>query len=334
MDQTIVAIGRNSTPQPTSASCQSRRGVEPQVVGPWQDDYTGRESWRPIAFQRSLLACRHPTAEPAPAASPNRSGRSRPQRTVSCCAQTSVQLFNQLRDEGYSHEERGCVAGAYTLALDLFTCLFQPPGKPFLDHLVGTASVLASLHAAAKLVAAGVLHAAYVEGDFGGIGAGLSKARRARVRRTVGVEVEAYVARYTTLEWSTQTIPALRDDVETCAPIDRAILLMRLANELEFYTDLATLHYRPNTEGHRAYIEHYGPAMIDIASKLGSPVLAAALTRAFKEVVSADVVRAPLGSRCTRTRAYLIAPRSYRKQPVLAVWDHIVRQTRRFKARG
>ncbi|MDR3414714.1 MAG: glycosyltransferase [Nevskia sp.] len=50
---------------------------------------------------------------------------------------------------------------AYRVALVLFNSLYRPCGRPFINHLVGTASVLAYYQFNAGIVAAGMLHAAY-----------------------------------------------------------------------------------------------------------------------------------------------------------------------------
>jgi (p)ppGpp synthase/HD superfamily hydrolase len=58
-------------------------------------------------------------------------------------AQTNVQLFTQLRSEGYPETERELARDAYEFSIRLFTGLYLPSGKAFIDHLVGTASILA-----------------------------------------------------------------------------------------------------------------------------------------------------------------------------------------------
>ena len=90
-------------------------------------------------------------------------------------AQTNVQLFNQLRSQGYSQNDRERVREAYEFAMRLFTGLFLPSGKTFIDHLVGTASILTSLRMPVEVVVAGLIHAAYLRrfwsqqnGDVGG----------------------------------------------------------------------------------------------------------------------------------------------------------------------
>ncbi len=82
-------------------------------------------------------------------------------------AQTNIQLFNQLRQDGYSDADLILVRNAYELAMVLFTGRFQPSGKSFIAHVVGTASILAWLRLPAPVVAAGLLHNVYENGDFG-----------------------------------------------------------------------------------------------------------------------------------------------------------------------
>lgn len=73
-------------------------------------------------------------------------------------AQTNLQLFNQLRLNGYSNTELACIFNAYKLVVSLYTACFRPSGKTFIAHLVGTATILSFLRAPASVVAAGLLH--------------------------------------------------------------------------------------------------------------------------------------------------------------------------------
>jgi (p)ppGpp synthase/HD superfamily hydrolase len=231
-------------------------------------------------------------------------------------AQTNVQLFNQLRSEGYSKKDRECVRAAYEFGMRLFTGLFLPSGKTFIDHLVGTASILASLHVSVNVVAAGLIHAAYLHGDFGGIRQGISKTKRKQVKDAVGEEVEEYVARYdrTPLNW--KTIAALRDILAELGPVNRDVLLMRLANELEHELDLGGLYFargEKEQKGHQRHIERYGPVMADLAERLGFRSLSDEMTAVFANVVSAQIPLEPrIGGR--EHVAYLIVPRSYRQR--------------------
>ncbi|HEY2988590.1 MAG TPA: HD domain-containing protein [Candidatus Binatia bacterium] len=229
-------------------------------------------------------------------------------------AQTNVQLFNQLRSEGYSKEERERVLEAYELGMRLFTGLFLPSGKPFIDHLLGTASILASLQVSVEIVTAGLIHAAYLHGDFGGIRKGISESKRRQVRQAVGEKVEEYVARYDRLAWSAEKILTLDNNLDHLEPVDRDVLLMRLANELEHQLDLAALYFahgEKQQKGHQQYLERYGPMIASMADGLGFAALAKEMATVFSLITLAQVPVEP----CIRSNqyvAYLILPRSCR----------------------
>ncbi len=221
-------------------------------------------------------------------------------------AQTSVQLFNQLRCEGYSKQEIERVSQAYEFAMRLFTGLFLPSGKTFIDHLVGTASVIASLHAPVDLVIAGLIHAAYLHGNFGGIRKGISAATRKHVRLAVGAEVEEYVARYDRMLWGPETIPVLRDTVNDMDIVDRSVLLMHLANDFEHNLDFGSL-YRNNWP---QYMQHCGPVMVSMAEKLGFPSLSNEMASLFGDIISAPIALEPRIT-ASHDSAFLVVPNSY-----------------------
>lgn len=155
-------------------------------------------------------------------------------------AQTNLQLYRQLTAEGYAAAEIGMVAGAHEVALRLFPGTYRGSGKPFLSHLVGTASVLASLRARTPVLVTGLLHAVYTHGEFGNGWRGMSDPKRAEIRRAVGGEIEDLIARYTRLLWSSRTIPEIRARLDTMTPVERDVLLVRLANELEITSTWAS----------------------------------------------------------------------------------------------
>src|SRR6266496_2989813 len=111
-------------------------------------------------------------------------------------AQTNIQLLDQLRREGYAKAELTLIRNAYELARELYSGYFIFLGRTQIAHVVGTASILGSVHAPAELVAAGILHNVYDTGDFGDGRGGVSDARREQVRRAVGATVEEYVCRF------------------------------------------------------------------------------------------------------------------------------------------
>jgi (p)ppGpp synthase/HD superfamily hydrolase len=230
-------------------------------------------------------------------------------------AQTNVQLYNQLRAEGYSKKDRAFVSDAYQFAMRIFAGIYLPSGKPFLDHLVGTASILARLRVPVEVVAAGLLHAAYLHGDFGSV-RGVTKAKREQLKRVVGDGVEEYVARYDRLLLTREQISTLDDTLEKPGPVDRYVVLMRLANELEHHLDLGGLyhaHAEQEQREHQRHLQPRGSRLVSLAHKLGFSSLAAEMEKAFQDVAAAEIPLEPR-IRCTHGRAYPIVARSYRER--------------------
>lgn len=204
-------------------------------------------------------------------------------------AQTNLQLFDQLRREGYSSLELKCIFNAYHLATKLFTGWFRSSGKTFLAHVVGTASILSSRHVPANLVAAGLLHAAYSSSSNLGVNKKkeISAEQRQQLLQVVGSEVEEYVARYTKIKWNADTIPIIRESLDSFDPIDRDVLSIRLANELEEHLDLGLL-YCTNTKQNN-YSNHNTQLVVEIAEKLGFSSLGNELATAQREIALAEI---------------------------------------------
>lgn len=204
------------------------------------------------------------------------------QRALLAPAQTNIRLYNDLLSRGYRDADMGCLRAAYDLSMRLFTSRFRGSGKPFLAHVVGTAGILGLLQAPGPVLAAGLLHAAYTHGDFGDGRTGLSDAKRAHVRRTVGDAVEALVARYTVLAWGESAVRGFRGQVGTLSTDDRAVLLMRLANELEDHLDRG-ITYCGDAEHRRQLIRSWLHMCADLAEEMGYSELGGALREVFRE---------------------------------------------------
>jgi len=225
-------------------------------------------------------------------------------------ARTNIQLFNQLRQEGYSNTDLRSVRDAYELAMVLFTGRFQPSGRPFVTHVVGTASILASLRLPAPVVAAGLLHNVYENGDFGDGHRGISRAKRKMLKSVLGEEAEAYVARFPVLPWYPQAIRQMRDNPEKLSPRDRNVVLIRLADHLEHLLDLDLLYY--SDVGRRPYMTN-GSAVVEMAEKLGLSWLAADLREAIRETEFAELP-VELPTRERPNSGFVIVPRSCHKR--------------------
>lgn len=160
---------------------------------------------------------------------------------------------------GYSRTEIAQVAAGYRLAAKLFTGQFRSNGKPFINHLVGTASILVTLHQSLDVVIAGLLHAVYVQGDFGRRKVGTSSTKTKQIQLAVGLSTERYIAAYTVTKWPIQK------SVEDLREFERSVIIMRLADTLEDHLDLGIL-YSSQAKRRNAgkHIEH----QIELAQKL------------------------------------------------------------------
>jgi (p)ppGpp synthase/HD superfamily hydrolase len=97
------------------------------------------------------------------------------------------QLYAQLQAADWTDPQLGLVARAYALAIDVCGCSFRPNGKPFLCHLVGTASIVASWNGPIDEVVCGLVHAVYSHGVCSGDRErGMTDQKRAIVSEAIG----------------------------------------------------------------------------------------------------------------------------------------------------
>ncbi|WP_146572094.1 DUF6817 domain-containing protein [Botrimarina hoheduenensis] len=142
-------------------------------------------------------------------------------------AQTNLQLYAQRLQSGASAEEMARLRATYDLARQLFVGAYRPSHKPFLCHLVGTASALSSWGESPALIAAGLLHSAYLYGDFGDGARGATDERRRLLIAEAGAEAEAIVLRYTQSRHATKEL----------ADEDREYAVLRLADSRDELAD-------------------------------------------------------------------------------------------------
>jgi hypothetical protein len=199
-------------------------------------------------------------------------------------AQTNLGLYQQLHDAGWTEADLVLARDAYLLAMRLFSDRFRANGKPFVAHLVGTASILAMVGARPAIVIAGLLHAVYANGVFPDGFAGVSDSHRSIVRKTSGVEAEQLVAAYQALAWKPAVVRPLIADWAAVDAELRDVLLMRMANELE---DHLGLGMRLCDEG-RAEAGMRREEHIAIARSLGQQTLALALAEIYRRNDDAD----------------------------------------------
>lgn len=223
-------------------------------------------------------------------------------------AQTNLQLYAQARVEGYDEGAQEALLDAYGLAVRLFAGLHRASGKIFLAHLVGTASALVEARSRIPVVVAGLLHAAYTHGEFGDGWRGMTSDKRARVAAVVGEECEGLIARYADFRWRCEALSGLRATLSELNEIDRDIVLIRLANELDDHLDLGIL-FHADAERRLGLLEPLA-VCVDLARDLGHHRLADGLAEAFAACRAAKI---PGGGDRPRLRgSFLVAPASHR----------------------
>jgi (p)ppGpp synthase/HD superfamily hydrolase len=172
-------------------------------------------------------------------------------------AQTNLQLYAQLQAADWTDPQLELVSRAYELAIDVCGGSFRPNGKPFLCHLVGTASIMASWNGPIDEVVCGLVHSVYSHGVFSDDRErGMTDHKRAIVSEAIGDACEERVADYTGLLWKADAIERYADDLEALTQGERAAIRVRLANELEDHLDLGMQFSRkekataPSAAGH------------------------------------------------------------------------------------
>lgn len=115
--------------------------------------------------------------------------------------QTNLQLFHLMNELGFDATCQQSVHQAYDIAQKLFGTCFRPCDKPFVCHLIGTAAALARWKQPVELMNAGLLHSAYLFGDFQDGEKGATPRRRHWLRNRMGSETEKLIHRYTLSSW-------------------------------------------------------------------------------------------------------------------------------------
>jgi hypothetical protein len=152
-------------------------------------------------------------------------------------AQTNLQLYKQLLDLGYEESSVQRVGDAYTYCLQLFSGWYRGNGKPFLNHLVGTASIVAAEGLAEELVIAALLHAAYSHGSLSFLPLRWGSYRRRKLATAIGTELESIVWAYHCFRLDQENLIKLSVRAESLTKLERQLITLRLANDLEDHLD-------------------------------------------------------------------------------------------------
>lgn len=134
---------------------------------------------------------------------------------------------------GWSSEEIQQLWKVHVLMARLFSGRYRGSGRPFINHLAGTAALALRYGGGVTEVLAGYGHAAYEQGEFGRARPGASKANRRELRTAVGDAAEAIIADYAGFDWN--GIARGRNTTEALALCshEKQLLFLHIINELD-----------------------------------------------------------------------------------------------------
>lgn len=158
-------------------------------------------------------------------------------------AQTNLELYAQAIEHGYSRDQCRVLADAYGFALRQVFPLARGSGKPFIAHLVGTASLVMESGCPDHWVVGALLHALYQRRVPFQDGLAPEE-RRGVVAARFGPRVDDLLHRYTAFE--SADLRGLTGDLSAT---EADVLALRLADDLEDLCGHAlALHGNPGTD--------------------------------------------------------------------------------------
>lgn len=196
-------------------------------------------------------------------------------------AQTNLQLYMQLLESGYSKEEVALVNKAYLFTINKVHLMYRGSGKPFICHLVGTASLMTACKEPTEVILSALMHALYqFRVPFDGVES--IDERREIIKEKFGSECDRLIHEYTQFEMT-----SIKDINPEDNNADKKVLLMRIADELEDIVDFGLcLHGLPGEtaekggsyRSRRARKEKEGDILKNLSKKLDAPLLYEGLT--------------------------------------------------------
>lgn len=210
-------------------------------------------------------------------------------------AQSNLQLYLQMESQGYAPEDVAVAARAYRGAIPYFSAKYRGNGKPFITHLVGTASLLVSRRAPLPQVLAALLHAAFQSGDLGvDPGRRGSAAQRELIRKLVGEDAELLVYEYDVTDWKGLLASGAWRSRDLTGPNVLGATYVFLANTLEDFLD-GGMSGLAGTRKSDAFSPGFQKSVLELAEHLSWPELGMMLRAEFDRYNDAALSRASSG---------------------------------------
>lgn len=146
--------------------------------------------------------------------------------------QTFFELLKQAFVRGYGREELLLIGKAYNAAMTLFGDGFRPCGRPFLLHVLGTASALVAYGFSTRVIVSGMLHAAYSHAPVGNMVHASLDAVKHMLRSQFGDRVEQTIREYTRFQSNPVGWSDLRPP-QSLTLDDAQVIAIALANAVD-----------------------------------------------------------------------------------------------------
>jgi hypothetical protein len=228
-------------------------------------------------------------------------------------SQTNLQLFNQLLTQRYTQENLQRVHQAYELGRLLFSGRFTASGRSQLVHGVGTASILGFWNAPVHVVAAGLIHNVYNNGDFGDGGRGISEHKRTLLRERLGQEIEVELANFASLKWNEKNISQFNLGK---GPLTPNLVFLRLADLLDHNLSGGAFYDHKAMKGKRGLRLSIPPFVTEASNVLGVSCIGKELERIKIENDSPQPF-APLHEKFGANGGFNVLPSSYSQKTFL-----------------
>ena len=181
---------------------------------------------------RSFLRSHVAQVDPIRAVVPASADRAVPMQADELVQSRSALLDLAMR-RGYQQEELTQIARAYTLAQVLMDGGYRPCGRPFINHLVGTAGILIRYDFSVPVIATGLLHSAYSHAAPGAGGPAAAAKATCAALGGRGSSLERRVRTYTERELNAAGLPDDAAEVSTLSVLDAETIAVEAANELD-----------------------------------------------------------------------------------------------------
>lgn len=147
--------------------------------------------------------------------------------------QPIVEIVSDAQTIGWSPDEIKQLWNVHALMARLFSGRYRGSGRPFINHLAGTAALALRHGASVTEVLAGYGHAAYEQGEFGRTRRGASEANRRELWAVLGDAAEAIIADYGDFEGNRTAARGDPDEILGLSTHEKQLLFLHIVNEFD-----------------------------------------------------------------------------------------------------